>query len=231
MKELKDWSKDITGLADMDVGALENVYSDMLATAHDLKFSVPDALLVETQDPAKLREVIPPLHEAIKKYHDEQKNKPVEAKAPKPIKVAKPSTKGQAANGKAKETKAPKKPAKTATQKEPVQESDTMTTTAKKTASAKPAKKAAKAAKTAKKGAKSAAGNARTPIGRSKFTDEQKITVKFKELPAREGSGAYDRLKNLQKFDGKTVGAFLKSELGRSSTLANCVRAGWITVK
>lgn len=226
MKALKDWSKDITGLATMEVGDLENVYSDMLATAHDLKFSVPDDLLVETQDPAKLREVIPPLHEAIKKYHAELKNKPVEEKAPKPIKVAKPAKVGKA-NG----AKAPKKPAKAAAQKEPVQESDTMTTTAKKTAAAKPAKKAAKAAKTAKKGGKAAADNARTAVGRSKFTDDQKITVKFKDVPAREGSGAYDRLMNLKKFDGKTVGAFLKSELGKSSTLANCARQGWITVK
>jgi outer membrane biosynthesis protein TonB len=228
MKDLKDWSKDIDGLPGMEVSALENIYSEMLATAHDLKFSVPDELLVETQDPAKLREVIPPLHEALKKHHDEVKNRPVAA--PKPIKTpAKAKTKTAADKPAAKEakTRAAKKPAKTAEQKEPEQET-AMTATAKKTA--KTAKKTAKKGATAK-GAKSAAGNARTPVGRSKFTDEQKITIKFKELPAREGSGAYDRLKNLQKFDGKTVGAFLKSELGRSSTLANCVREGWITVK
>jgi outer membrane biosynthesis protein TonB len=218
MKDLKDWSKDIDGLPGMEVSALENIYSEMLATAHDLKFSVPDELLVETQDPAKLREVIPPLHEALKKHHDEVKNRPVAA--PKPIKTpAKAKTKTAADKPAAKEakTRAAKKPAKTAEQKEPEQET-AMTATAKKTA--KTAKKTAKKGATAK-GAKSAAGNARTPVGRSKFT----------ENPGREGSGAHERLKNLQKFNGKTVGAFLKSELGRSSTLANCVRAGWITVK
>lgn len=226
MKALKDWSKSIDGLAEMDVGALENLYSEMLATAHDLKFSVPDALLVETQDPAKLREVIPPLHEELKKFHSELKNKPAEAKAPKPIKVAKETATKAAAKTKAKESTKPAAPAK---QKAPEQEKTDMAATAK---TAKTAKKAApKAAKGAKKGGKAAADNARTAVGRSKFTDDQKITVKFKDIPAREGSEVYNRLLNLQKHNGKTVGQFLKSSLGKSSTLANSVRQGWISIK
>lgn len=225
MKNIKDWTMEIAGLEQMDIDPLTNLYSEMLATAHDIGYQVPDELLVETENPEELRKVIVPLHEGIKTAHAEAKAAAKETEAAKPPKktVAKKAA-----------TKAPKKPAKSAEQKEAKKETtmtEAATTTAKKAAPKKAAaKKAAPKGKAAKKTSKKAsAANARTPAGR--YTGDEVITVKVKENPAREGTGKFDRMANLIKHNGKTVAAFLKTALGKSSTLRNAVNAGWISVK
>jgi len=216
VKEIKDWTKDIEGIADMDTAALTNLYSEMLATAHDLGYKVPDNLLIETENPEELRPVLAPLHEGIKAHHAELAKQPT-----------KPAREKKAAAKLAVVEKTPKKAAKKASQKGTKEK--TMAKAAKTVAEPKAAKKvnAKKAAKKAAK--KGSTANARTAVAR--FTGDEIITVKVKENPAREGSGKFDRMKNLMKFGGKKVGAFLKTELGRSSTLHNAVKAGYISIK
>jgi hypothetical protein len=185
-----------------------NIYTEMLATAHDIGYKVPDELLIETENPDELRKVIVPLHEGIVKFHAE-----------------KPATE-KVGNSPAKKSAA-KKPAKPAKQKGAKQETE-MEATAKKAAKAKTPKKAAKKA-VAKAGKKAASDNARVGVGR--FTGDEVITVKAKTNPAREGSAKHERVANLMKHHGKTVKTFLGSKLGRSSTLHNAKKAGIITIK
>jgi hypothetical protein len=219
-KALKDWTNDIAGLAAMDIDGVTNLYSEMLATAHDLGYKVPDELLIETEDPEQLKVVISPLHEGIKTFHA--------------AKIAKDKEKKAAAKADARTTKksVAKKPAKTAAQKDVSKETNMATATANKAA---PAKKAAKAAKKAgkKAGKKAATANARKAAGggATRFEGTEVISVKFKDVPGRAGSAVHDRLSNLAKFNGKTVDAFLKSSLGKSSTLHKAKAKGWITLK
>jgi hypothetical protein len=121
--KLKDWTAQIEGLAEMEADAVINIYTEMLATAHDIGYKVPDELLIETENPDELRKVIVPLHEGIVKFHAE-----------------KPATE-KVGNSPAKKSAA-KKPAKPAKQKGAKQETE-MEATAKKAAKAKTPKKAA----------------------------------------------------------------------------------------
>lgn len=89
-------------------------------------------------------------------------------------------------------------------------------------------------AKTAKKtarrsGSKKAAKNARRPA--TKFADNAKIKVTYnaKEIPAREGTGRYQRLQLLLKHNGKTVEQFVEHD-GRVATLSRAVANGWAKV-
>lgn len=228
-KELKDWTKQIEGLAEMDLDGVTNLYSEMLATAHDIGYKVPDEQLIETEDPEQLKKVIPPLHQGILDFHSakqaEAKQKAAAAKAAKTKKTA--PTKADAAPKKS----VAKKPAKAAAQKDVSKETEMATaTTAKKAAAPKKAAKKAAKAPAKKAGKKAASANARTPAA-GRFTGTEVITVKFKEVPGRAGSGVHDRLANLAKYSGKTVDAFLKSSLGRTSTLHKAVKQGWITIK
>lgn len=212
LKPLKNWP--VSELKDMMDDKVHELYADMLATAHDIGYKVPDHELIETEKADDLRRVIPPLHEGLVAWHAANKNKKSADKAP------------------TKSEKAPKKAVATTGQKgSKKSETTTMATTAtaKKTTAAKPAKKAAKAAK---KG-KAASANARTGVGTTRFSDDQVIKVTAKENPAREGTGAFDRIKNLFSYNGKTVGAWKKSKLAleTGSTLATAARQGWVTVK
>lgn len=223
MNELKDWTKQIEGLTMMDGPEVTNLYTDILATAHDIGYKVPDEHLIETEDPDELRKVIVPLHEGLKSFHAEQaKAKPAKEKVVTP----KRDTAKKAV---------PKKPARKAAQKDVSKENAMSTATATKKASAAAPKKAAKSAKKAapKKGAakKAAASNARTGVGVSRFTGDEVITVKAKTNPAREGSAKFERMANLMKHNGKKVKDFLKTKLGRSSTLHNASKAGYISIK
>lgn len=225
--EIKDWTKQIDDLHVLGLEQLHEVYSEMLATAHDIGYVVPDECLVETDDDTVLRSVIEKIHPEIVTFAEENTRAPKEPKVP----AEKPARGGKKAAGEKPATKAPKKPAKAAVQKEPEQEDTTMN--AKKKTTKTPAKKAAKAP--AKKVAKAAAkkgsaANARTPVGRSKFKDDQVINVKLKDNPAKAGTGRYDRVANLIKHNGKTVGQFFKSG-GKSGTLNYSVEQGWITIK
>jgi hypothetical protein len=200
----------------MEIEPLTNLYTEMLATAHDIGYVVPDALLVETENPDELRKVIEPLDTGIKEFFAEAKK--TEAAKPPKEKKAK---------------KAPTKPAKAAAQKDVSKETNMATATAKKVAAPKKAAAKKAPAKKAKAGKKASAANARTPTG-PRFTGDEKITVSsavLKENPARKGTGKFDRMANLIKHNGKTVAAFLKSSLGKSGTLRNAAAKGWITVK
>jgi hypothetical protein len=193
----------------------------MLATAHDMGYKVSDDWLIETEDPEQLKKVIAPLHEGIVAFHAAKTTEERQKKA-----AAKAAKENAPAPAVAKKTVA-KKPAKRAAQKDVSKETNMATATAKKAPAAKKAAKAAPAKKAA--GKKAATANART--GAKKLDDAAVITVKFKDIPGRADSEVGKRLANLQKFSGKTVGAFLKSPLGRTSTLYKSIAKGWITVK
>lgn len=228
---IKDLTKQIEDLKVMGLDQLHETYSDMLATAHDIGYTVPDDQLVETDDDAVLRGIIEKLHPEIVKFAAEAPDRVAPAAKSKKKPAAKPASEKPAAKKAA--VKAPKKPAKTAEQKEDEgsKESTMVTSTAKKAPAKKTAKAVKKAAaKGAKKTAKKASANARTAVGTARFTEDQVISVKFKENPGREGSGRHERLARLEKFDGKTVGAFYKAG-GKSGTLTKSVQMKWITVK
>jgi outer membrane biosynthesis protein TonB len=227
MKALKDWSKDIDGLAEMEDPAVLNLYSEMLATAHDINYTVPDAQLIETEDAAALRSVIPNLHQGIIKAHAEAKSAEKE----------KSSAKEKASTAKpAPVKKTPTKPARKAVQKE--SKETTMATTAKKTAKKAPAAKKAAPAKTAKKGAKKAAkANARTPVSggsRNPFGENAVIKVLNKDTGIRADSERGKRVAVVFKYNGKKVADFYSKEQApnnRTDTLRFLIDKGFISVK
>lgn len=229
--EIKDWTKQIEDLSILGLEQLHEVYSEMLATAHDIGYVVPDEQLVETDDDTKLREVIEALHPEIVKFAAENSRDSAD-KGAKKTAAPKAQKKPRAATtAKKKAAASPKKPAKPVEQKgeEDVDQKASTTMASAKRTTKTPAKKAKKAP--AKKTAKKAsATNARTPVGRSKFKPEAVINVKLKENPARAGTGRFDRVANLMKHNGKTVEQFLKSG-GKTGTLNYSAAQGWITVK
>lgn len=217
----KDYKKAIEGVATMTLEQLHDLYSQMLATAHDIGYKVPDEQLVETEDPEVLRKVIPPLNSGIETFAaglDEPRvEKTTTAKEPK----AAPKKKAPAKKAAAVKPKADKSAATTESNVE---------STAKKTASKKAAKGAKKAP--AKKGAsKAAKANARTPVARSKYSDKAtiKVLTKDKENPTRKGTGRFDRVANLFKYDGKLVKDFL-AKGGKTGTLSYSIEQGWVKV-
>jgi outer membrane biosynthesis protein TonB len=225
-KELKDWSKSIDGLADMGADDVIALYSEMLASAHDLGYKVPDAQLIETEDAEKLRGVIPALHTGLVKYNAEAQ---AEAKTKKAAAEKKPA--------KAVSKKAVTKPAKEAAQKPPAKEKEPkMAKTAKKAAkAAAPAKKAAKApAKKAAKGAKKASANARTGVARNPFGENAVIKVLNKETGVRADSERGKRIAAVFKYANKKVSAFYEGEkppYNRTDTLRFLVDRKFISVK
>lgn len=89
-------------------------------------------------------------------------------------------------------------------------------------------------AKTAKKttrraGSTKSAKNARKAA--TKFADNAKIKANFtaKEIPAREGSGRFERLMLVLKHNGKTVESFVEHG-GRIATLSRAQANGWAKV-
>jgi len=90
---------------------------------------------------------------------------------------------------------------------------------------------ATKAKKTSARraGSKKAVKNARKPA--AKFADTAKIKANFtaKEIPAREGTGRYERLQLVLKHNGKTVGAFVEHG-GQQATLGRAVAEKWVKV-
>jgi hypothetical protein len=86
------------------------------------------------------------------------------------------------------------------------------------------------AKKTARKTAsKKSAKNARSPA--TKFAETAKIKANFtaKEIPAREGTGRFERLQLVLKHNGKTVGSFVEHG-GLQATLGRAVKDGWVKV-
>jgi hypothetical protein len=210
MKDIKDWTKAIADLAVMGEEQVLETYSDMLATAHDIGYKVPDAQLIETEDATELRKVIPSLHEGLMKHHAAAKAEAKKKPAP------------------------PTKPVKKTAQKAAKPETEKMAKTAKK-AAVKPAKKAAKSAKPAKKAAakKAAKANARTGVARSPFPENATIRVLNKENPARADSERGKRIAAVFKMNGKKVADFYKlaPPLNRTDTLRFLIDRDYITVK
>lgn len=244
-------------LSELGADELHNLYSSMLATAHDIGYAVPDELLIETDDPADLRRVIPPLHAGI------QANKPAVnqevsadetavAGAEKPV-VGKRQAKkktgdkssdsaGAKAEAEAETNVAPEAHKETKMAKTETAAAKTAAKGAAKGAAKAPAKGAAKkaapakgkgAAKVPAKGAakKAAKDNARTGVGRSsKFTQESKITVVQKENPCREGTQQHTWYAAILKSNGKTVADMVKAG-GATVALSRAIDRGWVTVK
>lgn len=240
IKELKDWSTSITGLKALGKDDTLALYSEMLATAHDLGYKVPDEQLIETEDPDALKRVIPPLHEGLVAHHAivkadaEKKEAAAAKKAAKPIKLIKvPKDKEPATP--------PTKPAKKVAQKAPKEKTKMAKTAkvaapaAKKAAKAAPAKKAAK--KAAKKGAakKAAGANARTSVGfRNPFGENAVIKVLNKDTGIKDGSERARRVAAVFKYSNKKVSAFYAGEkppLNRTDTLRFMIDQGFISVK
>lgn len=237
MTTLKDWSKEIDGIAELEDAAVLTVYSEMLATAHDIGYTVPDAQLIETEDAEAVRAVIPALHEGIVKANAEVKAKSSakeKASTAKPAPIKKKKTAAAKADTTSKDEPAPKKPARKAAQKD--DKETAMATATKKTAKkAAPAKKAAKVAP-AKKGAKKAAkANARTPAGaRNPFGETAVIKVLNKDTGIRADSERGKRVAVVFKYNGKKVADYFSKEqapYNRTDTLRFLVDKGFISVK
>lgn len=213
-------------LDDTDLGGLQNLHSEMLATASDIGFEPGDAVLVEITAIPQGLQVVREFHADITKFLagvDAKEYKPgVPPAAAKPKKKPapeKPADKTSAAEARKKspqELMADQKAARLARDaSEPKPET-----------AAKPAKKqkeksvAKKAKKTVKKAAKkSATTNARTSVDGTK-----KITwlLKDKDLGARDGSERAERRKKLKAASGKTVDAYVKGG-GSIATLNRAV--------
>jgi len=224
MKDLKDWTAEITGLAELGVDDTIQLYSDMLATAHDLGYKVPDAELVETEDAEKLKKVIPPLHTGLVAFHADAVAQAKEKEAKQTKKAAKPIKKVK--------KDAPTKPVKPTAQKAASKETNTMAKTAKKAKA--PAKKAAKAAPAAKASKKAAASNARTPVIRNPFGDKAVIKVLVKENPAKADSQRGKRIAVVMKYNGKKVADYYakeKAPFNRTDTLRFMIDNDYITIK
>jgi hypothetical protein len=217
MSDIKDYTAAVSGLDEMTLEQLHEIYSQMLTTAHDIAYSVPDDQLVETDDEEVLRNTIRALHPGIVKFNaglDKAREETAAAKNAKPKKAAKKAAPKKTA-----------KPGKTPDAEPSVKESNVAKeATAKKSA----VKKAAKAAP-AKKVAKKAAANARTPVARTKYSEKAVIKVVSKENPTKKGTGRFERVANLFKYDGKLVSDYLKKG-GKAATLKFSADAGWVKV-
>lgn len=204
----------------------QTLHAEMLATASDLGYSVPDNLATEFETAEAGEMICDELDAQIKKFRegldetqsqeteevssesgqealasaDEQEHTPA-APARKPprkssTKKPKADKKADASQPKEAEVAAPKKTAKTA---------------------AKPAKKTAAKAPAAKK---AASDNARTP--RVTHDESHKITWLADGNPCRAGSARFDRYEKLRKCSGKTVKTALASGVP-SATLTNAM--------
>lgn len=183
---------------------LQETHSEMLATAADIGFEVPEELKADITDLAAGGAIVAALDTAIREFR-----------------------KGVAGDNEGSDTVAasPSKPKKTVTKTKPaadvpppIKEKTVAKKAVKKAAAVKkaPAKKAA-AAKPAKK--------ASAPVARASFSDDAKITWLGKDNPAREKSGRHERIELVRKANGKSVKTF-RAGKGRGSTLSWCVKQG-----
>jgi hypothetical protein len=198
-------------LDDTDLGGLQNLHSEMLATCSDLAFEPPGNTLVEITGTTQGVEVVRSLHAAIEEF------------LKKPLAV-----------GDKREQTTQEKMSRQRTQRVMRDASNkAKPTTENKESSDKPAAKPAKKAKervVAKKAAKKAvakkaAKKATNGAAKAPSADENKKIswlLKDKELGAREGSERFERRKKLKAASGKTVGAYLKAG-GSLSTLNRAV--------
>jgi hypothetical protein len=203
---------------------LHELYSQMLATAHDIGYKVPDELLLETEDADKLREVIPPLNSGIVEFS---------AGLDQPRKGSKKKTTAEGTTNKVpkprkrKEERATEQADALGNGDQNIEDTE-MATNAKSTKKATPAKKAKKGV-AKKSGKKAASANARTPVARPKHGEKATIRVSLKENPTRKGTERHKRIEGLMKSDGKLVSDYL-AKGGRSDTLLFASRQGWVKI-
>ena len=229
--------------AAMGIEGLQEIYSEMLATAADLGFTVPEELTVDFDTTTVGLEICEKLHEAITKFSaglDASDEKAAEKKA-----LANGGETGHVdpvskkAGGKKKSAGASTKKAATPAATNDVKEK-TMTKTATKTATKTTAPKKT-AAKKAAGGKKAATTSARTPVKKTgggaatgaralKATGVIHVKTKDNTNPCREGSGKHERVAQIFKFNGKTVEQATKAGV-RLASLNYCAEQGWISIK
>lgn len=240
-KELKPITDD--ELKRMDLPDLEQLHSEMLATASDIGFEPSDTYLVTIETVAQGASICKGLHEQITKFIGEKRladdleaalKKPV-ADVPEKGDTAK-SKSGKKKSGKKSEPGAPapakeksvadkmaeQKAARLARDAAKQQPEDSGASKEITVVSApKKAKKAAKKSKksVAKKGAKKSGAK------RSRHDPASKIHwIRTKEgNGAREGTPRHARREGLRKANGQTVATYLKNG-GKSATLARAVK-------
>ncbi len=200
---------------------LQEIHSEMCATAADLGMNVPEDLTVDFDTAELGATVVSSLDALIRKFQagtdggdlaDEEEQ--VHTDTPKKTavkKIVKKTKTTEAAPAEAKKT-----------------EEKTVTTAAKKVKKAAVKKTATKAAKAAPAKKAAAKANGAAPK-RTSFDESAKITWGGKPNPAREETGRHERIEAVRKASGKTVKTFLASK-GNPTTLRNCVAAKLCTV-
>lgn len=225
-------------MEDMSVEELHQLYSDMLATANDLGFKVPDELLTETEDAGELREVCAKLDEAIKTFRagldagDDTGKSKEEPARPKKVNGGSKKVVAKKADpvvsGSTEKTAKPRVKPKAPKEKKPdtpaSNEESTMAKTAKTTAKKAPAKKTA-----AKNVKKATAKKAVAAKPRTTYPEKAKIKVLKDENPCREGTGRFARVATIFKFNGKLVSDYLKAG-GKAASLKYSEAQDWIKI-
>jgi hypothetical protein len=187
-----------------DLAGLQNLHSDMLATASDVAFEPPPEFLVELETPEQARVIVEGLHAALQK-HLAADDKKKDTKSSKKTETTEQKTARLKAARLEKEAtdKATQKPADKPTGKQ--QKEKTV------------AKKAKKAV-----AKKKASNNARAGVDTSKKITWLGAGGDAKDLGAREGSERHERRKKLKAASGKTIESYVKGG-GSIATLNRAV--------
>lgn len=206
----------------MNLSQLREAHSDMLATAADVSFEIPDHLQKEIEDEERGVVMCDELHGKLQKFVAglDAERSPKSDKAPLAEETSEEHTESS------KPKRAAKKASSTKGSKAPVKKTDSAPPAEVK--EKKVAKKAAKKAP-AKKAAKKAPAKKASAGSSKKFAEDAKITKLVEKNPCREGTGKFDRVAAILKHHGKTVGAFIKGG-GKQGSLAHCVSKKWIKV-
>jgi hypothetical protein len=206
-------TKDLPDLSTMDLGGLQNLHSEMLATASDIGYEPPDDVLVELTGVEQAVPLLGRMHEGIRAHvaasadtgkkpvaSDEGPSETTEVKKTSKKKAAKPAKNNESTQEAMARQRAAREARDAAT--------PATTKVAKKAKEKTVAKKAAKK-KVAKKAAKKSGNGAVTRA--PKIDENKKISWIFKG----EGNGArpdterWERRERLRKANGKTVKTYL----------------------
>lgn len=214
-------------MSEKNLEQLQETHSEMLATAADLGLELPEELKADFTEVQAGQTILSALDTLIREHlgkglaNDDKKGQSASA-LPKPKKSASAKTTKKPSAKTIKKSPSAKEPADTAAEPADVDPPEQESTVAAK----KPSTKAKKG--TSKKASsKAATANART---RSSFDEKSKIVKTGKENPAREKSGKYNRIDNVLKHNGKTVGLYLGAGKGKTGTLSACVKLGLVKV-
>lgn len=203
--------RNLPDLETADLAALQELHSQMLATASDLAFEPPSEVLTEIETEEQGREICRLLHESLTAHHQkvlaesgtESDNGPQHGKKT------------------AKKKAADKKPAAKKAADKPVAEEKAADNEKEKSVATAPKKAAAK--KTAKK--KPAKKASKKVAKRASIDEAAKIQwVRTKEgNGAREGTPRHERRELLRKHSGKTVKTYLAAG-GKAATLKRAIK-------